>query len=72
MLSTSTGDAAAVWLEPALPDYVMQAVLRIKGVTVVASTRASNHLDPRVHGEQLKVEAVLVTRLEKNHPVAHP
>lgn len=53
------------WLAQALTDHVMRAVSRVEGVTVVASPQTARDLDLIEHGERLNVDALLLTRLEK-------
>ena len=53
------------WLEGALTDHVMNAVSKIEGITVVASNRASGDLEREEIVSRLKVEALLLTRLEE-------
>ena len=65
VLPISVPDDASEWLETALSDHLMRAVSRIEGVTVVSSTIDTNKLDIPSIGNDLNVEALLLTRLEQ-------
>lgn len=58
------------WLVEALTDHVMRAVSRVEGVTVVASPETSRSVDLIDHGERLNVDALLLTRLERESGVS--
>jgi serine/threonine-protein kinase len=58
------------WLVEALTDHVMRAVSRVEGVTVVASPETSRSVDPVDHGQRLNVDALLLTRLERESGVS--
>ena len=65
VLPLSVPDTASDWLKTALSDHLMRAVSRIEGVTVVSSSVGANGLDIRTLGDDLNVEALLLTRLER-------
>lgn len=65
VLPISVTGSDSEWLEPALADHLMHAVSRIEGVTVVTSTTDANNIDVQKHGQELNVEALLLTRLEE-------
>jgi len=64
VLPLSVAGSTSEWLRPALSDHLMRAVSRIEGVTVVSSNADPDDIDIQSHGEDLNVEALLLTRLE--------
>jgi len=66
VLPLSAPDSGPGWLQPALTDHVMHAVSSIEGITVISSTVDTDDLDVQAHGKDINVEAILLTRLDRN------
>jgi serine/threonine-protein kinase len=65
VLPLSVDGSRSEWLRPALSDHLMRAVSRIEGVTVVSSNADPDELDLQSHVDDLNVQALLLTRLER-------
>lgn len=66
VLPVQAPDAEPEWLKPALSDHLVRAISRIEGVTVVTSNTDADNLDIKSHGEDLGVEALLLTQLQQS------